>query len=241
MSFHSDVTLVAWTPEWEKRFESEKTVIEEAFRGAPAEIHHTGSTSIRGMRSKPIIDVLIIVPDDRDLIDYEEALVDSGYRSLGECGREDRVFLVKGDTPETAFYIHLTYRDNPVAKDQLLFQYIERAIPDIACAYMMLKTRLAEEFPNDRRSYTNAKSPFISSVMAAYRLGAKRLEYRGILGSIEYSEADGLFFGKAQNVSDLISYQGEDITALEQDFRDAVDEFLSFTTEGTEGKDESEG
>lgn len=227
MSFHSEVTLSPWTPDWEKRFETEKAAIERAFKGMPSEIRHTGSTSIRGMRSKPIVDVLITVPDDRSLIDYEEALADSGYLSLGECGREDRVFLVKGDSPENAFYVHLTYRENPVARDQLLFQYIERAVPEIARAYMTLKCQMAEQYPKDRRKYTESKSPFISSVLAAYRLGAMRLEYGGIMGSIEYSETDGVFYGKAQNVDSLISYQGEDIIALEQDFRDAVDDFLS--------------
>ena len=54
-----------------------------------------------------------------------------------------------------------------------------------------------------------------------------RLEYGGIMGSIEYSETDGVFYGKVQNVDGLISYQGEDIVALERDFRDAVDDFLS--------------
>ena len=126
MSFHNTVMLVPWTPEWRKRFEEEKALISDIFekRKLPAEIHHTGSTSITGMWSKPIIDVLVIIPDDRGVEDYEEALMDIGYDSLGECGRPDRVFLSKGETEDDAFYLHLTYADNPVAQDQLLFQFI---------------------------------------------------------------------------------------------------------------------
>ena len=118
--FHTTVQLVPWTPDWEKRFREERTTISSAFEKAglpPAQIHHTGTTSIRGMWSKPIIDVLVIIPNDKGVEDYEEALIGIGYSSLGECGRRDRVFLTKGDSPNTAFYLHLTYADNPVAQD----------------------------------------------------------------------------------------------------------------------------
>ena len=229
--FHTTVRLLPWTSDWEKRFREERTVISSAFEKAglpPAQIHHTGSTSIHGMWSKPIIDVLVIIPDNADIEVYEEALMGIGYDSLGECGRRDRVFLVKGDTQETAFYCHLTYADNPVAQDQLLFQFIERAVPDIARAYQLCKAQAADEYANDRRGYTAAKAPFIQSVLSAYRLGAKRLEHKGYTGSIEYSEEDGLFYGQVQNTDDLISYHGEDIVALEQGFKDTVDDYLEF-------------
>ena len=229
--FHTTVRLVPWTPDWEKRFQEEKATISSAFEKIgllPAQIHHTGSTFIHGMWSKPIIDVLVIIPDNADIEVYEEALMGIGYDSLGECGRRDRVFLVKGDTQETAFYCHLTYADNPVAQDQLLFQFIERAVPDIARAYQLCKAQAADEYANDRRGYTAAKAPFIQSVLSAYRLGAKRLEHKGYTGSIEYSEEDGLFYGQVQNTDDLISYHGEDIVALEQGFKDTVDDYLEF-------------
>ena len=118
--FHTTVQLVPWTPDWEKRFREERTTISSAFAKAglpPAQIHHTGSTSIHGLWSKPIIDVLVIIPDNTGPEAYEEVLMNIGYFSLGECGRRDRVFLTKGDSPNTAFYLHLTYADNPVAQD----------------------------------------------------------------------------------------------------------------------------
>ena len=232
--FYTTVQLVPWTPDWEKRFREEKAAISSAFEKIgllPAKIHHTGSTSIHGLWSKPIIDVLVIIPNNVGPEAYEEALMNLGYSCLGECGRRDRVFLVKGDSPNTAFYLHLTYADNPVAQDQLLFQFIERAIPDIARAYQLFKAQVADEYANDRRGYTAAKAPFIQSVLSAYRLGAKRLEHKGYTGSIEYSEEDGLFYGQVQNTDDLISYHGEDIVALEQGFKDTVDDYLEFISD----------
>ena len=48
------------------------------------------------------------------------------------------------------------------------------------------------------------------------------------MGSIEYSEEDVLFYGQVQNTEDLIAYHGEDIVALEQSFKDTVDDYLEF-------------
>ena len=58
-----------------------------------AQNYHTRSTSICGMWSKSIIDVLIIIPNNAGPEAYEEALMDISYDSLDECGRRDRVFL----------------------------------------------------------------------------------------------------------------------------------------------------
>lgn len=49
------------------------------------------------------------------------------------------------------------------------------------------------------------------------------MTYKGYVGSVEFSDADGVFFGKVQGVRSLISYEGETREALEVDFRKAVD------------------
>lgn len=60
------------------------------------------------------------------------------------------------------------------------------------------------------------------------------IEYKGYLGSVEFSEPDGLFFGKVQGIRSLISYEGADAASLVSDFHNAVDEYLSLCeTEGT--------
>ena len=52
------------------------------------------------------------------------------------------------------------------------------------------------------------------------------MEYKGYRGSVEFSEEDGLFFGKIQGIRSLISYEGTDAAALMQDFHTAVDDYL---------------
>ena len=53
------------------------------------------------------------------------------------------------------------------------------------------------------------------------------IEYKGYAGSVEFSEADGLFFGKVQGIRSLISYEGTNASEIVCDFHSAVDNFES--------------
>ena len=52
------------------------------------------------------------------------------------------------------------------------------------------------------------------------------IQYKGYVGSVEFSEEDGLFYGKVQGIRSLISYEGENATELLNDFHGAVDDYL---------------
>ena len=52
------------------------------------------------------------------------------------------------------------------------------------------------------------------------------MEYKGYVGSVEFSEEDALFFGKVLGVRALISYEGENARDLVEDFHSAVDDYL---------------
>ena len=47
------------------------------------------------------------------------------------------------------------------------------------------------------------------------------------MGSVEFSEEDGVFFGKVQGVRALISYEGTNASELLNDFHEAIDDYLS--------------
>ncbi|MCD8295635.1 MAG: type II toxin-antitoxin system HicB family antitoxin [Clostridia bacterium] len=55
---------------------------------------------------------------------------------------------------------------------------------------------------------------------------SKTLEYKDYNGSIEYSEEDGLLYGKVIGVRALISYEGMTIADLIEDFHNAIDDYL---------------
>ncbi len=53
------------------------------------------------------------------------------------------------------------------------------------------------------------------------------MEYKGFIGSIEFSEEDSLFFGKVLGIRALVSYEGEYEHDLVENFHDAVDAYLA--------------
>ena len=60
------------------------------------------------------------------------------------------------------------------------------------------------------------------------------MEYKGYIGSVEFSEADQILFGKVQGIHSLISYEGTTVSELIKDFRGAVDDYLDLcSSEGT--------
>ncbi len=61
------------------------------------------------------------------------------------------------------------------------------------------------------------------------------MEYKGYVGSVEFSAADELFFGKVQGIRALISYEGTTAAELVSDFHNAVDDYLALCTD--EGKE----
>ena len=52
------------------------------------------------------------------------------------------------------------------------------------------------------------------------------IEYKGYVGSVEFSETDSVFFGKVMGIRSLISYEGTNGKELVEDFHNAVDEYL---------------
>ena len=52
------------------------------------------------------------------------------------------------------------------------------------------------------------------------------LEYKGYIGSVEFSEEDMVFFGKVQGIRSLISYEGTNAKELVEDSHEAIDDYL---------------
>ena len=61
------------------------------------------------------------------------------------------------------------------------------------------------------------------------------IEYKGYVGSVEFSEEDALFYGKVLGIRALISYEGTNAAELVADFHGAVDDYLELCVQsGTE-------
>ena len=57
------------------------------------------------------------------------------------------------------------------------------------------------------------------------------MEYKGYVGSVEFSEEDCVFFGKVMGIHSLISYEGINAKELIEDFHGAVEDYLNLCKE----------
>ena len=54
------------------------------------------------------------------------------------------------------------------------------------------------------------------------------LHYKNYTGSVGFSEEDAVFYGKVIGIKALISFEGDSVNAITDDFHKAVDEYLKF-------------
>ena len=54
------------------------------------------------------------------------------------------------------------------------------------------------------------------------------VEYKGYVGSIEYSEEDNVYYGSLLNIRDLVTYESDSIEELYKYYQEAVDDYIEF-------------
>lgn len=57
------------------------------------------------------------------------------------------------------------------------------------------------------------------------------IEYKGYVGSIEYSLDDDVYYGKLLNIADLVNYEGDTFELLCENYLNAVDDYIEFKKE----------
>ncbi len=57
------------------------------------------------------------------------------------------------------------------------------------------------------------------------------LTYKDFIGSVNFSEEDGVFFGKIEGIDGLVNFEGESVNELTSAFHDAVDDYIAYCTE----------
>lgn len=161
------IELVAPDSAWAKGYEAEAAALRAVI--APIDglrIEHFGSTSIPGVRAKPVIDILLIHPEPALWPDLVGAIAPLGYVHWAENPRKDRMFFVKGMPPfgsRRTHHVHVRLPSDAVA--ELSFRDLLRADQAIAREYERLKEDLARKHPNDRDAYTDGKAEFVAKAL----------------------------------------------------------------------------
>lgn len=165
------VRLEPHDPKWAELFEDEKQLFNNAFGDMIIAIEHIGSTSISGIPAKPIIDMNIGVSsldvaramkDGFERLGYEHRPVVPGHSAEG---LESQELYVKGPESRRTHYAHVTVYGSDYWTNDLQFRDYLRKNVDRAQEYADLKARLAHQYADNRRAYTNGKAPFIARTL----------------------------------------------------------------------------
>jgi GrpB-like predicted nucleotidyltransferase (UPF0157 family) len=159
-----DVELVPHNPEWSLQADQEISRLVEGFSFTIIGIYHIGSTSVPGIKAKPILDFVMEVEDIEDVLNSVAEFKALGYQSKGEFGIPGRQFFTQDTDGQRTHHLHVFQQGHPDIQRHTIFRDYLRANPDAAREYEKLKEKLAKRFPKQSRDYTAAKSDFILSM-----------------------------------------------------------------------------
>jgi GrpB-like predicted nucleotidyltransferase (UPF0157 family) len=158
------VILADPDPEWPHLFEREAVRIRSILGERGRQLEHVGSTSVPGLAAKPVIDVLLVVPDSADEETYAPALEAAGYvlRIREPDWFEHRLF--KG--PDTNVNLHVFSDGSPEIERMLLFRDWLRANPADRDRYEATKRKLAGREWRYVQNYADAKTQIVNEILA---------------------------------------------------------------------------
>lgn len=164
-----EVTLVPYDVEWESKYEQERDLLMSIIGEQIIALEHFGSTAIKGIKTKPVIDILIGVETLADVERFDlKALSQEKYYQLGQVEIEDKVVFAKfpalPDTRRT-HYLHVVEYEGTWWKSHIGFRNALRNDRALAKEYEQLKKKLAAQYPNNVRAYTEGKEEWIESIV----------------------------------------------------------------------------
>ena len=136
-------------------------------------VYHIGSTAVPNIWAKPIVDLILEVPDITAFTPVKAKLTEAGYICMNIT--DFRMDFNRGYTPagfaEKVFHVHVRVKGDT---DEIYFRDYLICHPEIAKEYETLKLSLWKTFEHDRNGYTEAKSDFVRH----YTAEAKRVLIR---------------------------------------------------------------
>jgi len=157
------IVLKEHNPQYKEWYEIEKQQISSKINNDDiVRINHIGSSAVKGLISKPTVDILLEVKKDCDLPRLIDDLSTLGWGVMKKEDEPIKLTLNKGYTPdgfaEKVYHLHLRYYDD---WDELYFRDYLIEHNDVASEYGNLKLNLHSSFEHDRDRYTDEKSDFV--------------------------------------------------------------------------------
>lgn len=156
------VRLTEYNENWVRMFEEEAHQLRGIFGDQIIKFEHFGSTSVPGLKVKPVIDMMCIVNSIVNIDNFNEQMRSLGYEVAGEWGIPGRRLFRKGGENRT-HHIHVYQIDNPQIQRHLVFRDYLRAHPEEVKQYGQLKEELAQRC-DDTSFYSTSKKPFVQEM-----------------------------------------------------------------------------
>lgn len=146
--------------EWKKQYNEMSVYLERRLSSHHVRISHIGSTAVKGIWAKPIVDMLVEIASDEDILAVAEIIMNSGFIKMSEsenrmtfnCGYTEKGFA------EKVYHLHLRCAGD---NDELYFRDYMNDNPSIAEEYQQLKLELWHKYEYNRDAYTEAKTEFV--------------------------------------------------------------------------------
>ncbi len=161
------VRLCPHETEWEKEAARTIAALREILGDAAADAQHVGSTAVKTIMAKPIVDIAVAAEDFGRVLAKRDALEQAGfYYRPGSL--EGQLLFAKGSYYEgtgdlQTHFIHVVEKDGEDWKNYVQFRDYLNAVPQAAKEYEALKVSLARANPEDagREKYLAGKHAFI--------------------------------------------------------------------------------
>ncbi|MCI8441787.1 MAG: GrpB family protein [Provencibacterium sp.] len=152
----------AWEISAQQVIHTLKGILQEDAR----DIQHIGSTSIKTIMAKPIVDIAVGVEKLEDMRKHDRQLEKGGFLFRGEDVKGQLLYVL-GDTANDirTHHIHVVLWGREDWRHYLLFRDYLNCHEEEAGAYSSLKKALCEKYPNDRGSYTQNKQTMIDEIL----------------------------------------------------------------------------
>ena len=151
---------------WDKEAENTILLLKSIFKDTAVDIQHIGSTAIKSISAKPIIDIAVGMENIYDINPYIELLNEEGiiFRKEDVPGQ---LLFVMGDFEKDirTHHIHIVKWGSAEWSNYINFRDFLNVFPEYAKEYDGLKKKLALSFHDDRRSYTSGKQDLIEKIL----------------------------------------------------------------------------
>ena len=139
------VRLADYSEDWSQLFQAEADFLKTIFGDEIIRCEHFGSTSVKGMKAKPVIDMMCIVKNIEKVDLFNNQIDSLGYDIAGEWGIAGRRLFRKGGDNRT-HHIHFYQFDNPEIERHLIFRDYLRSHPQEVAKYSRFKEELAQRY-----------------------------------------------------------------------------------------------